>query len=122
VRVDYQVAGLISVAIMLAAGQILFKRAAGFLVLGEGLPRLLLSLLSFHMAVALAVYGVATLLWVVLLHSIPLSRAYPFVALAFALVPLAAWAFFGETISLRYIAGLALMGLALYLITTATPD
>jgi drug/metabolite transporter (DMT)-like permease len=38
-----------------------------------------------------------------------LSRAYPFVALAFALTPLLAGSLFGETISLRLIVGLLLI-------------
>jgi multidrug transporter EmrE-like cation transporter len=38
-----------------------------------------------------------------------LSRAYPFVALAFALTPLLAGSLFGETISLRLIIGLLLI-------------
>ena len=39
---------------------------------------------------ALAVYGVATLLWIFSLRNVPLSLAYPFVALAFVFVPVMA--------------------------------
>lgn len=115
---NYNFVGLAGVAILLAVGQLLFKAASAHLVLGEGVSRLLLSMFSVPMAVALVVYGIATVLWVVLLHSIPLSRAYPFVALAFALVPLAAWAFLGEPLSLRYLFGLGLMLTALYVISS----
>ena len=51
----------------------------------------------------------ATLLWVRILTTVPLSRAYPFVALAFVLVPAAGYLFFNESITLRYATGTALI-------------
>jgi drug/metabolite transporter (DMT)-like permease len=54
-------------------------------------------------------YAGFALLWVWILSFTPLSRAYPFVALAFALTPLLAGSLFGETISLRLIIGLLLI-------------
>ena len=51
------------------------------------------------MWVAVALYAAATLLWVRILTTVPLSRAYPFVALAFVLVPAAGYLFFHEAIS-----------------------
>ena len=54
-------------------------------------------------------YAAATLLWVRILMTVPLSRAYPFVALAFVLVPAAGYVFFHESVSLRYAAGTALI-------------
>ena len=56
---------------------------------------------------ALFVYGTATLLWIVLLQRVPLSRAYPFAALGFVLVPLASAWLFGERISVPYVLGAA---------------
>jgi drug/metabolite transporter (DMT)-like permease len=58
---------------------------------------------------ALVLYAGFALLWVWILSFTPLSRAYPFVALAFALTPLLAVSLFGETISLRLIIGLLLI-------------
>ena len=58
---------------------------------------------------ALVLYAGFALLWVWILSFTPLSRAYPFVALAFALTPLLAGSLFGETISLRLIIGLLLI-------------
>ncbi len=113
-----QITGLLGVSVLLAAGQLLFKRAARDLAVGESLPALLASMISLPMAVALVIYGFATALWVYLLHSIPLSKAYPFVALAFALVPCASWLVFGEQLGPRYFVGLALMVASIYVITT----
>lgn len=113
-----QLTGLVGVSLMLAAGQILFKRAAATLSIGEGLVATILSMITLPMATALVVYAVATLLWVYLLHSIPLSRAYPFVALAFALVPLASWLVLGEHLGPRYFVGLALMLVSVWIIAS----
>jgi len=46
--------------------------------------------------IALAIYGVATLLWVWILSRVPLSQAYPWVAGGIALVSLLSWYVFGE--------------------------
>jgi drug/metabolite transporter (DMT)-like permease len=66
------------------------------------------------MLAALALYAVATVLWVYLLHGLALSRAYPFIALAFAFVPLLGWLVLGEPLGARYWLGLGLMLAGLY--------
>jgi len=111
-----QIAGLSLVALTLGAGQLLFKLAASRLVVDGGLSDLLASFLSFHLLLALCLYGVATLAWIYLLHGVPLTVAYPFVALALASVPILSWFFLGETISLKYFAGLTLILGGLYII------
>ena len=65
-------------------GQILFKMAAT-----SSREAGLLSALNFYLAVALALYGTATLVWVWQLQTVPLSYAYPFMAATFVFVPLA---------------------------------
>src|SRR5437867_1430950 len=75
------IALLIGYPLLLAAGQILFKRTATRLV-GLPMPEQLMALLvqpSFYAACLL--YAAATVLWVWLLTHIPLSAAYPFVGL-----------------------------------------
>jgi len=70
----------------LSVGQVLFKLAARAL---EGSGSLLERVVfNKYLFAALVVYGLATGLWVALLRQVPLSVAYPFVALAFFLVPL----------------------------------
>jgi drug/metabolite transporter (DMT)-like permease len=93
----------------IAAGQLLFKRAA-LQVTGSTGSAWLLELARLPtMWVAVALYAAATVLWVRILVTVPLSRAYPFVALAFVLVPAAGYLFFGESITGRYVAGTALI-------------
>lgn len=99
-------AGLLLVVALMAAGQLLFKATAlawrhqGTLWATPVLTRL---------GVALAIYGVATLAWIWLLQRLPLSLAYPFVALSFVLVPLGAWWWFAEKPGLWQLAGAALI-------------
>jgi drug/metabolite transporter (DMT)-like permease len=58
---------------------------------------------------AILLYVALTVLWVWILTFTPLSRAYPFVALAFALTPLLGGLVFGEPIGTRLILGIVLI-------------
>jgi drug/metabolite transporter (DMT)-like permease len=99
---------LLCFPVAIAAGQILFKRAAG--QLASGADHWLLTLARLPtMWVAVALYAGATVLWVRILTTIPLSRAYPFVALAFVLVPAAGYLFFDESINAKYAFGTVLI-------------
>lgn len=110
---------LIAFAVLLAMGQILFKKAALFGVdrsaanqaAGESPDRFawIWSFLNPWMAAALTLYTAATVLWVLILRSTPISIAYPFVALGFVLVPLAGHLLFDERLSLATIAGCGLI-------------
>jgi drug/metabolite transporter (DMT)-like permease len=95
--------------VAIAAGQILFKRAASQISAGADQFWLLQLVRLPTMWIALALYGAATLLWVRILTTVPLSRAYPFVALAFVLVPAAGYLFFHESITVRYAIGTGLI-------------
>ena len=104
-----QLPELISFPVAIAAGQILFKRAAMQIGSATGTSWVLDVARLPTMWVALALYGAATLLWVRILTTVPLSRAYPFMALAFILVPAAGFVFFHEPITMRYVLGAALI-------------
>ena len=72
----------------MAGGQLLFKTAA---LRGAGDGPLAERIAGFlpngHFFVALILYAALTDLWVWILSYTPLSRAYPFLALAFGLTP-----------------------------------
>ncbi len=98
--------------ICISLGQLLFKKAAA--ALPETLS--LLALLTNGWLVAsLALYGFTTLGWVWILRHAPLHLAYPFMGLAFLIVPTLAWAFLGEPLHWRTLAGgvLIMAGVAL---------
>jgi drug/metabolite transporter (DMT)-like permease len=111
-----QIALLCSYAAGMAGGQILFKLASLRLPAGGSLVERALALAhNWLFLSALALYLALSVLWVWILSFTPLSRAYLFVALSFALVPVLAGVLFAEPISLRLALGMALIlcGLAL---------
>ena len=111
----YHLMALLCVS-LIAAGQVLFKLTANSINgAGTVLDR---SVVSLSLA-SLLIYGMATLFWVFLLQTAPLSRAYPYMALSFVIVGLASWAYFQEPLSGLYIAGLTLVVLGIVMIAAA---
>lgn len=117
--VAHRIIGLLLVALLIGGGQLLFKLAAERLVPDKGVVTLIASFISAPMIAALVVYASATVLWVYLLHGLALSRAYPFMALAFAIVPLLAWLVLGDALNPRYWLGLSAVLAGLYLIVSS---
>ena len=105
-----QIALLIAYAGGMAGGQLLFKMAAlrgpadGPLV-----ERLSAMMLNGFFAAAVLFYAALAVLWVWILNFTPLSRAYVFVALAFAVTPLLGAVVFAEPISARLVIGIVLI-------------
>jgi undecaprenyl phosphate-alpha-L-ara4N flippase subunit ArnE len=100
----------------LAGGQLLFRKTAVGappLLTWDGMTSLLVN--PFFL-LALALYAIATLLWVSVLQHVPLSRAYAFNALSFIAVPVASILVFGEQPTLRLGVGLVLVVAGLILI------
>lgn len=104
----YQIILLLTYPLGLALGQALFKVASANMM-QAGRPSFLLLLSSVSFYVALILYGALTILWVWLLTAVPLSRAYPFVALSFIFTPIIAVLAFNESVTLNYILGLSLI-------------
>ena len=97
-----QVAELLGFSLLLAVGQSLFKMAA-LSIAGEPGAAGFVGLLQVPVFwCAIVLYGAATLLWVHVLQTVPLSRAYPFAALGFLIVPALSAYFFREKITLVY--------------------
>ena len=102
-------------AAVLAAGQVLFKfSAAAFKSksVAQGFVELAQTP-TFYAAVTL--YGAATLLWVWILSRVPLSQAYPWVALATSAVPILAVVVFDERFDSTYWLGVALVVMGVFL-------
>ncbi len=90
----------------IAMGQLLFKKAAMGLPAQPGVADWLL---NGWLLVALALYGLTTLLWVWILRHAPLHLAYPFMGLAFLLVPLMASWWLDEPLHWQSLVGGALI-------------
>jgi drug/metabolite transporter (DMT)-like permease len=112
-----QIALLVGYAAAMTGGQLLFKvaalRAAAAASPGERLVAMLAN--GFFLA-AVLLYGTLAVLWVWILSFTPLSRAYIFVALAFAATPLLGAIVFLEPISPRLVAGIGLIVCGLLLV------
>lgn len=90
----------------LAIGQILFKVSANSLAQTGSFfaPKTAATLLA-----AMVLYAATTIAWVWVLQKVELGRVYPFMALAFVLVPLGSHFAFGESFSVQYFVGVALI-------------
>lgn len=110
--------GAVVSVVLVATGQVLFKRVA--LALAGGSPLLGRDVVLLG-GTALAIYGGATLLWIHLLRSAPLGRLYPYMALSFVMVTLAGATLFDERIGVAHWAGLALIVGGLVVIASAEP-
>ena len=86
----------------ISCGQLLFKKAAHHL---PAHARPTDWLLNGWLLTALILYGVMTLLWIWILRHAPLHIAYPFMGLAFLIVPVLAWALLGEPLTWQTLAG-----------------
>lgn len=65
----------------------------------------------------LVLYGLGAVAWLAVLSRLPLSFAYPFLALSYALTPVLAWLLLGENIpSLRWM-GIATIFLGVILVS-----
>jgi multidrug transporter EmrE-like cation transporter len=74
-----------------------------------GWVALALSALNPWVIAGLACYGLSAVLWLSVLSRMPLSQAYPLVALAIALVVILSWLIFREQIPLARACGVGLI-------------
>ena len=108
---------LTCIVLGMSVGQLLFKQAARVFAQSDSLAR---GLLSPYLALAIFLYGILTLAWVWQLSMVDLSRAFPFMALTFAVVPLLSTIFLGEPTSPRYWGGVGLMVVGIILAQSDT--
>ena len=99
---------LLTVPIMIAFGQFLFKMAGRNLTGDFG--RDIFSIAFHpHFIGAMALYGIASFLWVIALSKTDISRAYPFMASGFVIVPLLGYLLLNETLNLPFFLGTGLI-------------
>lgn len=94
-KVEFGTAFLLTATLLLLSfGQILFKWSSKYVLLDD--PR---TFLSPSLVAGLIVYGLATIMWILVLKRLPLSIAFPFYGLTFLLVPLLAHFMLGDRLS-----------------------
>jgi drug/metabolite transporter (DMT)-like permease len=90
---------------LLAVGQMLFKSAAEQWHIDGWSWTSLRGFFSPPLLAALALYAVATVLWVFVLRTVPLSLAFPVYALTFIIVPLMAYFVWDEPVTYNTLLG-----------------
>ena len=101
----------------MAGGQILFKLAALRVSPERPFTEGIVALLqNGYFLSALAGYFALAIIWVWILSFTPLSRAYPFVALAFAVTPIFSAVLLSEPLTTRLIVGIAVILCGLLLV------
>jgi drug/metabolite transporter (DMT)-like permease len=99
--------------IAISFGQILFKKVGlEVQVVGGWLDWKI-----FIMTVlAFTVYGSATILWISILRTVDLTKAYIFMSLSFIIVPILSNIIFGERLSQSFLAGMVLIVTGIFVI------
>lgn len=103
----------ISAVFSIAMGQLLFKTTAGRM---GGRPMSEWAVdwnVIVPFGISMFIYAGATLLWIMALRELALSRAYMFMSLSFVIVPILSALIFGEKLTLGYLFGLGLIILGL---------
>ena len=90
----------------ISLGQLLFKKAAQSIVDATNWQQWVF---NGWLIAALALYGITTLVWIWVLRHAPLHIAYPFMGLAFLIVPVLGWMMLGEALTWQTLAGGALI-------------
>ena len=103
--------------VCMCVGQVSFKLAAQSF--GQTLSLGNIYLLAFNQwfLLMLAVYAVGTCLWVKILQTVDLSKAYCYVGVTFIVVPLIGYFLFKEPVSAKNFVGMGLIFLGVLLVT-----
>ena len=109
-----------SFAVGMGLGQLLLKFAAlrHPPVDANAASRLVGLVTDWAFLLGAVVYATLLVYWVWLLSFLPLSRAYPFTVLSLAVAAVGSALFFHEPVSPRLAAGIAVIGVGLFLIGT----
>jgi undecaprenyl phosphate-alpha-L-ara4N flippase subunit ArnE len=99
-------------SVLAAAGQVLLKIG----VSGATTPA---GFINLRVVGGLTCYVLGTVLWLIALSRMPLSRVYPFTILTFVIVYVAAVMLLGERLTASLVAGLVLVLSGLVIIATS---
>lgn len=93
-----------------AAGQIMLKAGLSQLPESSSAVQVLASIFTnIYVFLGFACYGLSSLVYLIALKRLPLSYAYPMVALSYVMVVALSWKVFGETIPPMRIAAVAII-------------
>lgn len=105
-RID--LALLFIVPVMISLGQFLFKMAGRNLSGNIGRDLISIAFQPYFIG-AMALYGIASFLWVIALSKTDISRAYPFMATGFIIVPMLGYFLLNESLNTSFFIGTLLI-------------
>jgi undecaprenyl phosphate-alpha-L-ara4N flippase subunit ArnE len=105
--------------LLVTAGTLLAAAGQVFLKLGANNAQSVADFVNPKTLAGFLFYGLGSLLWIVALARLPLSRVYPFTVLTFVLVFVASAAILGEPLTSRVLVGAGLVLAGLLVIVTA---
>ena len=103
---------------MIAFGQFLFKMAGKGLT-GNIIRDLWNIAFNPYFIGAMALYGISSFLWVIAVSKTDISRAYPFMASGFVIVPIIGYFMLNETLNPVFFLGTALIVAGILVISYA---
>lgn len=103
--------------LLMAIGQILFKKSSLFIESHQELPVILKYLYNTWFCGGILAFGIATIIWVKILSLAKLSTVYPMQSVAYIIVAILAYFIFGEKITLNTIIGTLIIIVGIILIT-----
>jgi drug/metabolite transporter (DMT)-like permease len=109
---------IIICVLVIVAGQILFKLASARVPTSLELELWMKFAFDKYLLSAFFLYACSSLLWVFTLKRVELSLAYPFMALAFILVPISCSFFLGEDLNARIFLGAGLIAIGVVISVT----
>jgi drug/metabolite transporter (DMT)-like permease len=107
---------LIVYAVLMSCGQILFKLAANSGTHSSRIDSLFAAYLNPYFVIAITLYFGLTIFWIWLIKFVPLSKAYPIVAISFVVTPLLAQMILAENLPKDLLIGSSLIITGIYLI------
>jgi drug/metabolite transporter (DMT)-like permease len=96
-------------------GQLLFKNSA---LTANEVNNFINYKTITSLVLAIFIYVLATILWIIVLRKIDLGKIYPIMALAFVMTPIGCHFLFGENFSNNYIIGASILLIGLLIIVT----
>jgi len=113
--------GLATAALM-SVGQMLFKKAATVSAFVDQSNIFLKYFTNLWFLVALAVFGIATLVWVFALSKGELSILYPVTSVAYVIVPVLSVFVYGEKLTPIGIVGILVILAGITLVASSSPS
>lgn len=103
--------------LLMAIGQILFKKSSLFIESHQELPIILKYLYNTWFCGGILAFGIATIVWVKILSLAKLSTVYPMQSVAYIIVAILAYFIFGEKITILNIVGISIIIIGVFLIS-----